>query len=526
VQAFKDKFGVEPPRTENPRDLTWQRWIDFQTWTREEVMLDVTEALHAVNPEIACIWNQTVGWIFNGREYLSSRAGECADGLLEEMGWEVAHGVFRNRPAAWPLQSAWQSLFLRCRTAPGYGQMWHLNGFYTRVNHQALSFSMFANGIAPAVVTGGNWTFMASVWDHIAPCEPPMAAATLMPYAALHFSENTLRWHANADGSEARRAYMENLFGLFQALLETHIPVAIITDDDLLDSDKLARYAVVILPNSACISDRQAQALTAFVNNGGGLLATFEAGMYDENGTRRTEPVLKNLLGVMQGKATDRGSWSIRTEQSHPILDTPEITEGGDPGQGLRERRKTIQFFRENQDRKAGAVQTSAGDTTESVPLAGLGTGFNLLHTRTDRTGRTVYFPPDIGRAYFAYNHPITRLIIERAVYWAAQQKPPVQTNAPLAVQTVCYTTEQDALVHLVNDNSSFGRAAAPNPENFGAFRAEVLPVYNIDVSVNGAFRKAVLLPEGLTLPIRSEDGTSAVTVPRVDIHAMVVFSH
>ncbi len=105
----------------DPRDLTWQRWIDFQAWTREEVMLDVTEALHAVSPEIACIWNQTTGWVFDGREHLTSRAGQCADGLLEEMGWEVSHHAFEGRPFAW-LQSAWQSLFLHGR-AP-YGLLW------------------------------------------------------------------------------------------------------------------------------------------------------------------------------------------------------------------------------------------------------------------------------------------------------------------------------------------------------------------------------------------------------------------
>ena len=249
TQAFQEKFGVQPPEREDYRDLSWQRWIDFQSWTREEVMLDLTEALHAVNPEIACIWNQVTGWIFanTATSFLSSRAGRCADGLLEEMGWEVSHGAFSSRPWAWPLQSAWQSLFLHCRTAPGYGQMWHLNGLYTQVNHEALSYSMFANGVAPAVVAGGNWELLRSVWDHIKACESQMVRASLVPYVALHFSEDTLAWYANARGDETRMTYLMSVFGMFQALLETHLPVAIITDDTLQDARRLQRYACLIL---------------------------------------------------------------------------------------------------------------------------------------------------------------------------------------------------------------------------------------------------------------------------------------
>ncbi|MBU0610633.1 MAG: beta-galactosidase trimerization domain-containing protein, partial [Armatimonadetes bacterium] len=523
VKAFTDRFGVEPPRQEAPRNLTWQRWVDFQAWTREEVMLDVTEALHAVNPEIACIWNQTVGWIFTGRSHLSARAGQCADGLLEEMGWEVSHSNARWRPFAWPLQSAWQSLFLHCRTP--YGQMWHLNGFYTKTSHEALSYSMFGNGIAPGVVTGGNWEFMQAIWGHIKPCESHMARATLVPWAALHFSENALLWYANARGDETRNAYIKNVFGLFQALVETHLPVAIITDDDLEDASRLKPYATVILPNSACLSDRQVAALTAYVQGGGGLVATFETGVFDENGTRRDQAALQDLLGVTPGAVRERSDWSLRTEQTHPLLSIPEIANGGDPGQGQRARRLQVQFFHANAERRAGVIQTKAGEGVDSAPLGGPGAGYSVLHTRTVGSGRAACFPPDIGGGYFLYNHPIARLLIERVVRWTAGTPPPLQTNAPLAGQTVCFRQGNEVVVHLINDNSSFGRAAAPNPENFGGFRDEVLPIYDLSLKVKGAFREALLLPEGKKLTVLAADGQTAVTVPRLDIHAMVVFT-
>ncbi len=526
VAAFKKKFGVEPPRKEDPRDLTWQRWIDFQIWTREELILDVTEALNAVNPEIACIWNQTVGWVFDGTEYLSSRAAQCGNGLLEEMGWEISRRVTPERPFAWPIQSAWQNLFLHCRTSPGYGLMWHVNGIYTDVNHEALAYSMFANGVAPGVVTGGNWDSMKRIWSHVAACEQPMKGASLTPYAAIHFSERSLARLGGLLGDQGRRAYLENVFGMFQSLLETHVPVAILTDDDLEKNETLDRYPCVILPNSTCLGDRQAKALARYAEMGGGLVITYETGSRDENGFPRAESAVRTLLGVEQKQSTNGVDWQIRVNQKHEILNTSAIREGGDTTQGARERKPHLMLFRSHVTRPAGIVRTVPlpDSALETVSLLGLGDKFSLLHTHRVGKGRVAYFPGDMGRAYFSFNHPITRLILDRSVRWAAGTPPQIETNAPLTVQTVCFEKGDSAIIHLVNDISSFGRSAAPNPESFGWFRDEVLPVHEIAVSLRGDFARVTLLPEGKELGIECHDGVTKTVVPRLDIHSMIVF--
>jgi hypothetical protein len=94
-----------------------------------------------------------------------------------------------------------------------------------------------------------------------------------------------------------------------------------------------------------------------------------------------------------------------------------------------------------------------------------------------------------------------------------------------MSVQAVLYEKRDCRIVHLVNDVSSFGRAAAPNPEAFTAFRYEAAPVHDVTVAVQGAFREALLLPEGTRLRVVGRDGYTEAMAPRVDIHAMVVFS-
>lgn len=532
VDAFKNRFGVEPPRDPDPRNLTWQRWIDFQSWTREEMLLDLTGALHAVDPEIAVIPNQTRGWIFGRTEsnFLTTRAAHCCDGLLEEMGWEYRHGW--ERPWAWPLEAAWQNLFLHCRTRPGYGQMWHVSTLnYPEAHVRAHSFSMLANGAAPAMVTGGNWPIMSRVWAHTKACEPWAENAALVPHVAIHFSEDALDWHAVPAGEAPYAAHMKNVFGIFQALLESHIPVEIITDDDLANPAALARHAAVVLPNSTCLSDSQAAAITAFVGAGGGIVATFETGTREESGFRRATPALANLLGASQAAPAASDTWSIPLDgPAHAILDDPRIKGSGAWRQGVSEPMASAYLFSGPRDRLIGATPVAIADKDAfALPLGGggkapKGTAFHALVARRWHKGKTAMFPIDIGHAYYAYNHPLNRRLIANAIAWCASRENPLRTDAPMTVQTVLWEKGGSRVVHLVNDVSSFGRAAAPNPEAFTAFRDETIPAHNIRVAVPGTFAAARLLPDGASLPITTAEGWSEITVPRLDVHAMVVF--
>ena len=538
VETFKRMFGVDPPRKSRMKDPLYQRWIDFQSWTREEWLLDLTEALHEVDPEIAVIVNQTRGWIFDvaQRSFLTTRVAKCVDGLNEEIGWETQHAW--KRPWAWPIQQPWQNLFLRCRTWPGIGAMWHVTFNMPEVELRAQAFSMLANGVAPAVTTGGNWEYMSRIWQHMKGCEPWVLGAELVPWAAIHFSEDTLAWYANANGQEATDAYLKNVFGVFQAALEAHLPIAVITDDEAASVETLRRYAVVVLPNSACLSDAQIAALTRYVEDGGGLVATFQSGMFDAFGAEREAPGLQSLIGARQGKADFGVSWRARiADLSHPIVRNETVANSGAWGQGLLEPRPSGALYIGRQTRKVGMVQTA--DLTEGVqsllPMSGAwrrrkgslkpdkGYAYRALLTRNCGKGKVVYSPLDLGRAYYCYNHPLGRTLIAQSLRWAAASAPPLEVEAPMLVQTVLFRKGTATLVHLVNDISSFGRAAAPNPEAFTGFRAEMIPVHNIVLKLRGSFNRAQLRPNGQALEIGHADGFARIIVPRIDIHAMVV---
>ncbi len=83
-----------------------------------------------------------------------------------------------------------------------------------------------------------------------------------------------------------------------QALIQSRIPFALVFDEHL---HNLADYKVLILPNSECLSDEQIALIRRYVEDGGGLVVTEQAGLYDEWRRVRTQP---GLNGLAEGQLT------------------------------------------------------------------------------------------------------------------------------------------------------------------------------------------------------------------------------
>lgn len=94
----------------------------------------------------------------------------------------------------------------------------------------------------------------------------------------------------------------DSVQGAYAVLLDARIPFDLILESDLGD---LSRYKAVVLPNVACLSDKQAAQIMAYVKAGGSLLTTFETGLYDETGKPRPDFALASLLDMH--KAGERG---------------------------------------------------------------------------------------------------------------------------------------------------------------------------------------------------------------------------
>lgn len=110
--------------------------------------------------------------------------------------------------------------------------------------------------------------------------------------------------------------------GLYYSLIEGRFMFDYVHEEDL-GPETIGRYAVILLPNIAWLSDRQCQQLRDFVAAGGSLMASFETAMFDEKGRRRPNSGLADLFGIdsVGPVAGPMGNgFYARIEQSHEIL--------------------------------------------------------------------------------------------------------------------------------------------------------------------------------------------------------------
>jgi hypothetical protein len=119
---------------------------------------------------------------------------------------------------------------------------------------------------------------------------------TLSGYSGVDIPWTDLGYQ-QASRAEAVGNHSRALAGFGEMLVRLRVPFDII-DEPRLEEPGLDRYRYLLLPNAACLSEAQCQAIGAFVQRGGTVIADFETSHYDEDGHRRRELGLSELFGV------------------------------------------------------------------------------------------------------------------------------------------------------------------------------------------------------------------------------------
>src|SRR5262249_4310486 len=144
-----------------------------------------------------------------------------------------------------------------------------------------------------------------------------------------------------------------------------------------------------------------------FVRLGGGLVATYETSLCDEEGRRRDDFGLAGLFGVSFGRRAEgpmrnaylRPERDPRTGKSHPLLDGPE-----DAGRIIHRTRRLDGTPRPDPpERPLTLAPTSRALPMEMVyprvPRTDIAEAY--LRELGDGEGRVVYFPWDVDRAFW-----------------------------------------------------------------------------------------------------------------------------
>jgi len=371
-----------------------------------------------------------------------------------------------------------------------------------------------------------------------------------IPYIGIVASEQTRTLYAQG----ALPLYFSHTLGAFKAYLEKHVPVRVLTEVDLEDAN-LQGVRVLVLPNVAVMSERAAEVVRRFVKSGGGLVATHETSLYDENFQKRGDLALADLLRaqyVRTNTVTQRiENLYLTLDVDHPITNDPLI-----------KAKQNTSWLNPGNPPERGSIALIAS-AAEVKPLSGGGVistyNVNLPAERAGERhpaiivseygkGRVVYFPASIDKGLFFYPDAYMRQLLSNAARWAAHDAAPMVEVAGPLILTTAFRRQPEkrrTLVHLLNQGSSWGQHSiyqklAPLPEELekqwgfpnqselrGTWpvREEVIPLNRIKVTCRvPGVSKATLQPGNVVLPLTKTDDGVTLVVNDLEMHAIVVF--
>lgn len=355
------------------------------------------------------------------------------------------------------------------------------------------------------------------------------------PWAAVLVSDNTRVFYGRSAGQVEDR-YLANVFGFFRAALEEHVPFTLVNDWNLTPDD-LSQFRVLVLPNAACLDDRQCEAVRGFVANGGGLVASLDTGLCDEFGTPRRQPALADVLGVVHRGTADAAAPAGKLDENFARTL---------PADYWLKRKGVWDFRRDGDsflktDRMAKLVGSGTVTFKGSVTRIDLRPGARAIGTVLPRgenaaplpavvshrhgKGQVVYLAAGFDAAYYSASYPYHRYVLAGAIRSVAAAPPPVEVAAPMCVHAVTLRQTKAGerlLVHLFNDVST--TAGHGHPAEEVPLREETLPIHDITVRFRGyAIDRVRLEPDGKDLEAVKVDGGLEVTVPKLAVHATVV---
>jgi len=263
----------------------------------------------------------------------------------------------------------------------------------------------------------------------------------LKKFIALPFSQRTTDWYPRGSDEFSFDACMR---GFFKLLIDCHYQVEAVWEYAVLtEYEELRKYKVLCLSNFACMSDGEAEVIRRFIREGGGLIATYETSLYDEEGHRREDFALKDLFHASfysEKEPTPRTIETyIRILKEHPVTE------------GLRVGRRLPQDGNYIVVKETGG-STVVADTYLMYKRSSLGP--SVIASRYGR-GRVVYISSALERLYDRLHFPELRRLFQNAVNWVSGGEAPFEVDAPSGVITILAERDDIYLLHLINYTGS-----------------------------------------------------------------------
>ncbi|HEX4611554.1 MAG TPA: alpha-amylase family protein [Urbifossiella sp.] len=544
---YRADAGAAIPKADlnDPAFRRYQRWAD----RRLELLVErMQRRLKGIKPDIALVtWTTNAGrfgHFLSIPRNMPARLNLLFDAPDQEL-WLDETNRGNSIVPAFGVAYAWAVTGHRVAFSEPYlmshGNPYGKDGFPAHEVERRMLMCV-AHGCRPSIAVAQPARLQTGVYQAMDEVQRRKAWLTRVrpeKWAALLMSDDTKTFYGRSAGRVEDR-YLANVFGTFRACVEEHLPTTVVNDWDL-SPEGLAGYAVLVLPNAACLSDRQAAAVRAFVAAGGGLVASLDTSLFDENGDPRPNFALADVFGAdYRGLPDPAPGGKEELDENFARALPPDYWE---KRRGVFDARLAAGSFLaagklatlvglDPVTFKGPAVRVRLREGATAVatlgPKGGPGGTFPAVVTRAFGKGRVAYLAAGFDAAYYLYPYPYQRLVLAGAIRWAAGDVPqPVTVAAPMCVHATTVRQRvnggEQLVVHLFNDLNTAGGHA--HPADDVPLREEVVPIADIRVTIRvkegvGSVR---LEPDGLDLAAVRSGEVVTVTVPRLVVHTMVV---
>ncbi|MBM3522955.1 MAG: hypothetical protein FJX57_08365, partial [Alphaproteobacteria bacterium] len=291
--------------------------------------------------------------------------------------------------------------------------------------------------------------------------------------------------------------------GLYELVAALRHPCDVLPDGGL-SLHELQRYDVVIAPALSCVSDSDAAAIDGFVAQGGTLILTADAGACDGNGRQRATPALA-CMPALPGSGRNVAGAYLRL---------------GDPA--LRRRLEGIPHVGVDGEFWCPRVPEASADLRLVGPFANNAPEFTVVEgdgaepgllNRRHASGRAIWLPWRIGALHHLFAITDYAAILGHLL-GPAIGAPPIETDAPAAVECILYGHPRGEMLHLVN-----GAAAQTKP------MIATVPLAGFDVAVRTAATRAVRLETGARLVAVRDGDRLRFRIDRLDSFAAIALT-
>ena len=522
-EQFKAFSGLALPRTRDPQDPARKQYI---VWRQKRLF------------ELWKLWNSRIQAINPNASYIANAGGGALSELDMKTVGELAPTLFADRQGRSGLMPPWANgkngkeyrATLGNKAIVGIFSMGLEDKYRWKDSVQGKDEIRLwvADGIAQnlrpwftkfdAKVIDPRWLPVVEeiyVWH--AANEAYLRNEGSLAQVGLVYSQQTASYYG---GEQAKEKVEDPEQGFYEALIEARIPFDMV-HDHLLDAEHLRQYHTLILPNIAALSKAQCQQLEAFVQAGGGLVATYQTSLFDEWGVAQPNFGLASLFGCnYAGK--------VEGPMLNSYLNINKEVNTGHP-------HELVKGFEDASRIINGAYQvviTPMADgvyplqvepTYPDLPMEEVFPRKDTVRTmpgaivRQVGKGRVVYLPGDIDRTFWETMNVDQLMLLQNCVRWVTNVPEVLKVEGKGILDVSVWTQSHSMTVHLVN---------LTNPMMMKGPIREIIPITGQQVRVQMPPGKTVkdlhLLVAKSKPKYNAHDGFVELEVPSIAIHEVI----